>query len=380
MNTAQTSSLKVFIVRRATMQGFTLIEMMVAMTLSLILLGGVLSVLYSSKLTYNENARTARLQESMRAGVEIILHDLRAGGFPGCARPLDTSATGDFLSVLTSPTSLMWNFSLPVQGFDATATAWLPALPAPLDSEGVLTGNDVVVVRTVRSNARTYRLSSSMSAGTDDIVVEKLAGETLRPGVPMLISDCDKSTVFAASGVVNGSTTATLQHAVGTTDPVSATNTTANIGVFKALGNSAASVAPIDTIMYFVAASGGQDINGVSRGPALWRISSTEPATAPGTAQEVVEGVEALQVRYGEDTNGDMIVDTVPYVTADAVKNWSNVIAVSIAMVVRSPEEINPTVQPPLTFDLLGDDYTSPSDRRARAMFTTTVTLRNRTT
>jgi hypothetical protein len=75
-----------------------------------------------------------------------------------------------------------------------------------------------------------------------------------------------------------------------------------------------------------------------------------------------------------------MIVDTVPYVTADAVKNWSNVIAVSIAMVVRSPEEINPAVQPPLTFDLLGDDYTSPSDRRARAMFTTTVTLRNRTT
>jgi type IV pilus assembly protein PilW len=371
MHTAQSNSRS---------RGFTLVEMMVAMTLSLILLGGVLSVLYSSKLTYNENERVGRLQESMRAGVEVLLHDLRAAGFPGCARPMDGSS--DFLTVLGDPTSLKWNFSLPVQGFNANTTDWTPALPAPLDTAGVLTGNDVIVVRTVRSNARTYRLNTSMATSTDDVVVKKDAGETLRDGVPMLISDCNKSTVFAASAVTNGSTTATLAHEAGATGKNRAYNTTKDIGVFKATGNSGTTVAPIDTVIYYVAASSANDVNGISRGPSLWRISSTEPVTGvgdgPGTPQEVVEGVEALQAKYGVDTNGDLLVDD--YVTADSVTNWNNVIAISIAIVVRSPEEVNPDKIPTQRFNLLGTNYDSPSDRRARAFFTTTVTLRNRTT
>jgi len=362
-------------------RGFTLVEMMVAMTLSLILLGGVLSVLYSSKVTYNENERVARLQESMRAGVEIILHDLRATGFPGCSKPLDP--TNDFVSVLTNPGSLLWNFSVPVQGFDAkTSSTWSPALQAPLNTAGVLAGNDVIVVRTVRSNARTYRLNKSMTGVADTIEVQKIKGETLRARIPMLISDCNYAAVFAPSAVANGEETATLSHDVIAATATLPGNTSSEIGVFRATGNAVATIAPVDTIIYYIAASAAQDINGVSRGPALWRISATEPSAGtdpPGTPQEVVEGVEALQVRYGVDTTNDMLVDN--YVTADAVTDWNDVISISIAAVVRSPEEINPEKHPAQTFQLFpGETYTSPSDRRARALFNTTVTLRNRTT
>jgi hypothetical protein len=53
---------------------------------------------------------------------------------------------------------------------------------------------------------------------------------------------------------------------------------------------------------------------------------------------------------------------------------------VSLAVVVRSVEEINPQVQPAMSFEMFpGTIYTSPSDRRSRAMFTTTIALRNRT-
>ncbi len=48
-------------------RGFSLVEIMVALTLSLILLGGVLAVMYSSKVTYMENERVGRLQENGRA-------------------------------------------------------------------------------------------------------------------------------------------------------------------------------------------------------------------------------------------------------------------------------------------------------------------------
>ena len=62
---------------------------MVALTLSLILLGGVLAVMYSSKVTYMENERVGRLQENGRAALEMILRDLRGAGFPGCAQPIE---------------------------------------------------------------------------------------------------------------------------------------------------------------------------------------------------------------------------------------------------------------------------------------------------
>jgi type IV pilus assembly protein PilW len=358
--------------RRA--RGFTLVEVMVAMTLSLILLAGVLSVLYSSKVTYNENERVARVQESMRAGMEMILRDLRGGGYPGCTRPLTPTS---FLSTLSTPNSLLWNFSRPIEGFEAASGSWAPALSAPLDALTITAGNDILVIHTVRSNARVYPLATSMASGVSNVVVERNAGEVLPVGVPMIISDCEKSSVFSVAAVSNLTTTTTrLRHTLGGPGPG---NASADLqGIFRANSAANASVAPLDTIVYYIAPSTLTDSSGASRGPSLWRIIATEPAGAAGTPQEVMEGVEAMQVLYGVDLNTDLVVDE--YRTADNVSNWNSVIAVSVAMVVRSAEETNPTVNPAQTFNLLGTSFTAPADRRRHAMFTTTVALRNQAT
>ena len=68
--------------------GFSVVELMVSMTISLLLLAGVLSVMYTSRITYDENARVSRLQEYARASVELMLRDLRSAGNLGCARPI----------------------------------------------------------------------------------------------------------------------------------------------------------------------------------------------------------------------------------------------------------------------------------------------------
>lgn len=360
-------------------RGFTLVELMVAMTLSLILLAGVLSVLYSSKVTYNENERVARLQENMRAGVEIIARDLRGGGFPGCSKRMEADA---MVSVLNNPTSFYWNFVRPVEGYNAAATGWTPALPAPLSGEPISLGSDVLVIRTIRSNARVYPLNASMASGTSDIVVKKLEDETLPSNVPMLISDCQYATVFAVTGVINGATTATISHSTNSTPGDSPRNTNGDVGRFMVPGRGGmASVSPIDTIAYYIAPSSALDENGVSRGPSLWRISATEPTTGPRMPQEVIEGVEAMQIQYGVDLNGDFFVDA--YRRADEITDWATVRSVSLAVVVRTAEEINPEVRDPQVFQMFPGNpattYTSPADRRSRVLFTTTVALRNRT-
>ena len=66
--------------------------------------------------------------------------------------------------------------------------------------------------------------------------------------------------------------------------------------------------------------------------PGLWR------RVGNGVPQELAEGVEDMQVLYGEDTIG---ADQVPdlYRTADTVVNWNNVVSLQVALLVSSVRE-----------------------------------------
>jgi type IV pilus assembly protein PilW len=120
---------------------------------------------------------------------------------------------------------------------------------------------------------------------------------------------------------------------------------------------------PIDTIVYYVADSTD------GTGPALWRRIGQRPA------EEVIEGVENLQIEFGEDTNDDLMADR--YVESPDVADWTNIVAAKIAVLIRTPEETG-TETDEQEYDLLGETIDPPDDRRQRIVFTTTANLRNR--
>ena len=89
--------------------------------------------------------------------------------------------------------------------------------------------------------------------------------------------------------------------------------------------------------------------------------------------------MQALQIAYAEDTNGDRIADG--YGSADTVANWNNIISVTLAMLIRSEENgtnVDVNTYPLLTGVLGGPTLGPYNDRRQRMVFTTTVALRNR--
>jgi len=339
----------------ARLKGFSIIELMVAMTISLILLAGVLAVVYSSKVSYNENERLGRIQENGRAALELVLRDLRGAGFPGCAQPIKDLF--QINNVLSTPTGLLWNLAQPVYGYEAGASAWTPALDTTVIPSAT-TGNDVVVVRSVRANSPSFPTTKFVNP-TDDIEVSKDPSETIAAGTPMVISDCAGASIFVATGVTEsaGGTKMTLVHGTGGA-PTNADNDLKNVFT------GGARVAPIVTIIYYIRPS-------AAGGPALWRVVSG------GGPEEVIQGVEAMQIRYGVDTDGDSLVNS--YVDASAVTNWSNVICVSVAMLVRSIEQ-NAATKDTRTYSLLQKTVGPFGDRFQRSIFSTTVTLRNRTT
>src|SRR5262249_10910512 len=150
--------------------------LMVAMTLGLILIAGVLSMVYSSKVAYLENERVARNQENGRAAVDILQRDVRGTGFPGCGQPV----AGVFQSVnlLNDNTSLLWQLDVPLQGYEGTSGTWSPTLDPVLSgaTPAPAPNNDILAIRTTRAGVAQFNTSAQLSTGpTDDIVVNKTA-------------------------------------------------------------------------------------------------------------------------------------------------------------------------------------------------------------
>ncbi|MBS0418890.1 MAG: PilW family protein [Proteobacteria bacterium] len=361
-----------------TMGGFSLVELMVALTLSLILTVGALSILYSTKLTSAENERISRVQEAGRTAFELIIQDTRAAGYTGCAHPLIDKAinppTSSLTNGLNSSTTVLWNFAQPVYGFEATSTtAWTPTLTTVPASPAATGGSDVLVLRAARPGSPTFRTNATFAANADIPVAAdpNVTSAKFPTPVPVIISDCQGAAVFLATGF-NPGANATIQHAAGAGTPGNA-----NAALNRSFGINAL-VQPVQTVIYYVASCSDNTApcTGVSP-PALWRkVGSNDP-------QEVIQGVEAMQIKYGVDTDSDLLADQ--YVTADNVTDWGSVVSINLAILVRSIDQTG-VEKDKQTYKLLGGTaagggtYSGFNDRRQRSVFTTTITLRNVTT
>lgn len=94
------------------------------------------------------------------------------------------------------------------------------------------------------------------------------------------------------------------------------------------------------------------------------------------TAQPLVEGVENLQILYGESTDGDMRSAN-RYVRAEQVSDMQNVVSVRIAMRFISRENVRQAADSNQYALLDAAVSSAPNDRRLRREITTTISLRN---
>ncbi len=97
-----------------------------------------------------------------------------------------------------------------------------------------------------------------------------------------------------------------------------------------------------------------------------------------GSVEAVVSGIESLQIQYGLDLDGDGVPNQ--FVKASDVApspgDWSDVVSVRVAALLRSDEEVtnDPDTQ---VYQVLDQTFGPAGDRRIRKLFTTTIALRN---
>lgn len=335
--------------------GFTLVELMVAMAISLLLLGGVVTLFVSSKTTYERVERVSRVQENGRFALDAIVRDLRSAGYLGCSRP------STFKNTLNTPTALAWDFSDAIRAYNyQSGTTWSPALPASMTSvaTGALNGSDALVLRVpaAADTSATLRLTNKMASATSTLSIAPVGATQTAPvkvGDVVMLADCHARAVFAITDYTK--TSGVIDHRAVAGTPGNQNN---DLGHAFEMNSQ---VVPIRTVAYYIGTSGGRT--------GLWRIAGA------GVPEELVEGVERMELRFGEDTNDDRIADT--YNNANGVVNWANVITVSIALLVRSTDQYGGEADAK-TYTLLDNTFVAPSDRHIREIFASTATLRNR--
>lgn len=96
---------------------------------------------------------------------------------------------------------------------------------------------------------------------------------------------------------------------------------------------------------------------------------------------EIVSDVENMQIRFGEDLDGDLVADRFLAPGASGM-NLDKVVSVQIALLFQTPSvtaKVAPDAQTYDMFDDLSVVLGPFNDRRIRRLVTTTVNLRNRT-
>ena len=336
--------MKPFFISSREQTGFGLIELMIAMTLGLVLLGGIGYVYMGSSSAFRTTDNLSRIQENARYALEIMSRDIRMAGYVGCGN----IATMTVKTIASPPVPAM-SLSNALIGYD-NGTSWtnpttitraagdVLSIMAAFGSGASLTGNLAPQNANIKINGNPNGFKQ------DDVLV---------------VTDCANADVFKVTNSPGTSGTVTLTHGSGS-----------NSGNRTGTYGSDAFVMRVDQYSYFIGDTPISASRPVSV-RALYRVG------LDGVAEELVEHVHDLQMRYGLDTNADGTVDS--YSSAPAT--WTQVVSVTVNLLMRSPDDNIATAAQSVTFNnsTFSASAAATTDRtRLYQVFSSTVGVRNR--
>lgn len=278
--------------------GFSLVELMVALVISLFLLAGVIQVFTGSKQTYTLNEGVARLQENVRYAFDRISSDISAAGYMGCndSRDIDKEGNLVIVNALADSTSDKFNFANPVDGSENAGP----------------NGSDILSIRRAMT-ASSVPLTAGMDQKYSDIQLDSAHPnyKNLQQWDVIALSDCATTSIFMITNDP-ASSGGLIEHATGITAPTGSANAGQSNAITSVSGvdyndlktnfgsdeTSAATTTRVATRTYSIRASQ------FGSGNSLYLNDD-----------ELVEGVDNLQVLFGLDNDG--IPGAEQYVTAN---------------------------------------------------------------
>ena len=323
--------------------GFTLVELMVAMLITLILLAGISQIYLSTRKSYAVQNTLAHQQQTARYVMEVIGQDLRRAGYMGGnASPAEITGSLGFVS--------------------DNGTC-----PAGDDTWVRMVDRRIFGLNDTNNGGATSNYSSCIPNADHvrgDILVMRYAapwiiGSTTTPSF-------ENNRVYLRTGLFDGN----IFKGANAADAVNQINTAAT---------PSGRVSELVAHAYYISNSAGQPRCAGVTVPSLFR--EAPDANGRPVAEEVAYGVDNLQVRYGidddisaADFDGDGAVDR--YFDAQNVPDWNQVVTARIWLLTRA--ECPETGYTNNRTYVMGDQNYAVNDGFRRQLYQTTVNIRNR--
>ena len=395
-------------------RGVSLIELMIALLIGTIMVLGLVQVFSASRTAYQLSQGIARNQENARFAIDFLTRDLRMAGHMGCVNDQSLlSATGgqitggNIRSLFLNDADRNANnvdalqfplrFDVSIQGFEANGTApgdnspiaatpaigaagdWTPALPPELSDLEAIAGSDIVVLRYL--SAEESPITAFNPGSTPAIEYPTDSGALATGGSGLFaVADCRGASVFQASAAPTST---------GMNVNVSGLNQS-NLSFISTQDGSqaykpgSAALFRAESVAYYVRLNAQGE-------PALYRarwFAAPGSATLDRTPEEMVDGIESMQLLFGRDSVTDLNLPPLGYistmVTADnsglaSPGAWRRVGAVQVGLMVRNSGERAASLQTATNNRaLLEVTMPAPQDGNYRSTYETTVALRNR--
>ena len=394
---------------RTAQRGVSLIELMVAITIAMLLTLGLIQIFGASRASSQMQEGLSRVQENGRFITQQMQRQFRMLGFSGCAadseRVKNDTSVNHMLDVSTGAVASEHRFQRPVEGF-TVGTSTTPSELAD-DAGDMVEDNDALVLRTVGElgvPVFSRRLDGNNLIVTVPAVVQY--PEVIAAGSdPALyaLENCVRADFFEAS-IAGSQLTANGLGGLNVYNPTYG-------GPWSAL---AAGKSLLDTLVATGAIVGIAEPpreldyelhraeyaafylkNNAEGVPSLYvrRFARNDPTTL-GAAEELVAGVDGMQLRFGFDDSAEIDGTVDDFLTAEEVigaaateadidARWRRVLSVRVALLLRSEQRAGVSGtesdgSTARTFDLLGVTVTPPNDGRMRQVYETTIAVRNR--
>lgn len=306
--------------------GFTLVELMVALAIGLFLIAGVFTAYVNGKRSQDAVNVQVDLVDNTRFALDMISSDLRLAGMYGAVNSANVAGTNKVRNAAL--------LNVPVPG--ECQANWVIDWQAPVMAFD--TGNQPAgyVCLTNYSQGDVFELRYTLQTPV---------------------------AAFQANGIYINSDVSSAEFFQGNASP----NLSASAQNFSYVASA-----------YYIAAFTNNVADGV---PSLRRVTLQADGTVVN--EVLLSGVEDMQIQFGvgQDTNGDGNSDTFIYSDPTQVTNWQLIETAQIWLVMRSPDadmSLN-TVIP--TVRIAGNDVTIPAgginDGIRRVVISTVSQFRN---
>ena len=350
-------------------KGFSIVELMVALLLGLFLVSGVTAMYISSKQTYRMTDNLSRLQESLRFSLEFISQDIRMAGFMPCRFPPTVTN-----AINGNTTWFLDYFNFGIRGYEGGVSTFPSVLPAVGINPGDrVAGSDAIAI--LKGGNYTSSLNFHNTGGSVLTLQNTFNDGDFQTGEIAIACDPRQAAIFQISNA--NDTTQTLSY--GDNTNIAPGNSTTVIGTF----GEDAQITPYEPVIYYIAQSTqNPTVNSLKKQYLEARdISGIE--TAQMREEELLEGVESMQILYGLDVDNDQIADRFEAANDIAANEWVDVITVRLGLLMVTGEQVT-TQADTNTYNVAGtliSDSTAvshPADQKLRYAVNTTINLRNR--